>query len=553
MLTQDQLKANIDAMQSQGASHDDIQGYLDSLKGQDNPISTPETQPSEGWGVGLLKGLGSVAKGATSLLTTNEQGTAKDIAAGFGQQQFTPQDASLNAKSVGQLIAHAHQLPIGDPRRTTLLQQAAQIAGIGSGQAQENLSNIPSNEHALGDVAGVGLDVLASGTYGKGGLVTGQLGKATPTALEGLNKGVGFLRGAGQGALQGAKTGGLIGAGYGAVHGLQADKSALGVAGSAVEGGVSGAAVGGIIGGITGGISGVRKSRALARFNNPENDASLNKIQDTISPKLNSKEIKLAVNEGRFVSGQDPGLLSGGTPDSVIPSDKTIQVAQTIRDNIPGADKMKAPELFKALNTQGVALRDQLTPVMEQTPVSPDTLDQINSSWEALKAKQADNPYLDNTLNLNKIQDNFEQKFLDPYLLGNTENANMNDLWQTTQAYDNSVPANVKNANALSSQALQNQKEIWLQNRSILANATHNVVTGLDETSRKAFSMMSDMYTAKENIISKITLNKAGELSFVKQWIKDNPWKALGIGAGVSTVTGANKYIGAAARSIFGL
>ena len=43
MLNQDQLKANIDAMQSQGASHDDIQGYLDSLKTSNNQASDQRT------------------------------------------------------------------------------------------------------------------------------------------------------------------------------------------------------------------------------------------------------------------------------------------------------------------------------------------------------------------------------------------------------------------------------------------------------------------------------------------------------------------------------
>jgi hypothetical protein len=43
-LTQDQIKANIDSMQEQGAKDSDIQGWLDSLKGQDSQAQTSNQQ-----------------------------------------------------------------------------------------------------------------------------------------------------------------------------------------------------------------------------------------------------------------------------------------------------------------------------------------------------------------------------------------------------------------------------------------------------------------------------------------------------------------------------
>lgn len=365
---EDGTKVNFDG----DPTPDDVEEVANNLG-----LKSPSATPDEGWGVGLLKGAGSVAQGIGNILTTNEQGTAKDIAAGFGQQQFTPQDAALNAKSVGQLIAHAHQLPLGDPRRTALLQQAAQIAGISGGQAQENLSNIPSNEHALGDVAGVGLDVLAAGTYGKSGLVTGQLGKATPSALEGLNKGVGFLRGAGQGALQGAKAGGLIGAGYGAVHGLQADKSALGVAGSAVEGGVGGAAVGGVIGGITGGISGVQKARALAQAN-PQNDAQT--AIDAVNPKLTGKRLSSAYAKN-FGENANPASIFKGQSSGV--DAETQRLGTSLQDVLTSKDPLtNLKSLGEAMNSTGENL-DALLEV-DKTPVDTgevsQRLDDLNSS-----------------------------------------------------------------------------------------------------------------------------------------------------------------------------
>jgi len=248
-------------------------------------------------------------------------------------------------------------------------------------------------------------------------------------------------------------------------------------------------------------------------------------IADNISPKMTPKETKLALKEGRLIEGQDPTLLRSGTPDTVIPSDKVTQAAQTIKEQIPNADKMSQPQLFQALNKNGMALRDSLIPVMKKTPVTDETLNTLNESWQAVKAKQLADPYTPGNVNVEKLQANFEQNYLQK-----SGNQTMQDLWETTQRYDASVPQSVKSANSMSSDVLQAQKAIWLQNRSVLADATHSVATGLDETSAKAFSSMTDMYTAKENILSKIKVDKTGGVSKVFKWIENNPWKSAGIG-----------------------
>lgn len=276
-------------------------------------------------------------------------------------------------------------------------------------------------------------------------------------------------------------------------------------------------------------------------------DPSFQKIQDMVSPKLDKNQIKLAISDGRIDPGSDPTLLRGGTPDTVIPSDKTIQVTRTIQSNIPGAADMKPPELFSALNDKGIQIRDTLIPKMEATPVTDDTVQQITNDWEALKAKQSGDIYTSNQIDLPKVQNDFETNYLQK-----SESGNMNDVWNTTQAYDASVPARVKNATPLSSDLLQSQKEIWLQNRSVLANATHNVSTGLDETSAQAFQNMSDMYNAKENILSKATLNKVSP-NLITQWVKSNPWKAGLIGLGIGQVTGANQAVLGGIKSLTGI
>lgn len=296
-----------------------------------------------------------------------------------------------------------------------------------------------------------------------------------------------------------------------------------------------------ITGGVAGGMEVIPKIKDFATqgfntFKNAQDVKATNKIQDTISPKITPKEVKIAVKDGRFVDGQDPTLLRGGTKDTIIPSDKTIQTAQTIKDTIPNADKLKPSELYTKLDDKVSEISQKLKPEMEQTPIKPQTVEKITSDWETLKKTQSKNPYLSRDVNVKALQEDFESR------LQQSKAGNMNDLWETRKAYDSSVPDSVKKSNSLSSQSLQDQKEIWLQNRDILNGAINDVKNGLGATSQKAFSDMSDMYNGKENILSKAKI-KVGAPSKVRQWVKDNPWKAGAIGYGIAKITGADKAL----------
>lgn len=92
-LNQDQIKANIDAMQKQGASDKDIQGWLDTL-----PKSGAD---SSGSGGGFMNTVGGLAKDAATAVarpfvkvgSTIESGLAQTAAAGF---------SAIGANGVGQ-------------------------------------------------------------------------------------------------------------------------------------------------------------------------------------------------------------------------------------------------------------------------------------------------------------------------------------------------------------------------------------------------------------------------------------------------------------------
>ncbi len=246
--------------------------------------------------------------------------------------------------------------------------------------------------------------------------------------------------------------------------------------------------------------------------NIPEANPDIAKVQDIISPKVDAKATKLALAEGRIAPGQDPTLLKDGTPDQIVPSDKTIQAASTVQAQIPGAAKMSQPELYAATDAKIAEIGQNLRPQMDATPVTPATVEQITNDWNSVKEKQLADPYTPSTVNVEKLQAQFENDFLK-----GSKSDNLGDLWDTRIKYDNSVPANVKAANSLSSDVLQTQKSIWLQNRGILNDAINNTTHGLGSASQQAFSDMSDMYTAQKGIQSSYRIPKEGAPSGVKQ------------------------------------
>lgn len=248
------------------------------------------------------------------------------------------------------------------------------------------------------------------------------------------------------------------------------------------------------------------------------------KVEEKITPKPTVKEAKLAQSQGRLVKGKDPTLLRGGTPDVVIPTDKTLRASETIVREIPNASKLKDPELYTALEGRTKQIAENLKPEMQKVSIKPETVEQITTKWENLKTKQASDPYLSRDVDITKLQEDFE------FRLQNSKAGTMDDLWDTAKAYDDSVPSNVKSANELSSESLQNKKEIWLQNRAILRDAINDTENGMGEASRQPFKDMHDMYNAKESLQTKAKIETRTKASLVKQWIKKNPWIALPIG-----------------------
>jgi hypothetical protein len=255
-----------------------------------------------------------------------------------------------------------------------------------------------------------------------------------------------------------------------------------------------------------------------------------------ISPKPTASEAKLAMSQGRLVKGQEPTLFKAGTSDQVLTSDQQLKSTNTIKRLIPGAATMDEPTLYSALDSKITETAKKLQPEMTKTPIKPKTIKDINTKWTELKKNQLENADATDEANVLKQQKQFEAR------LQKSGSGNMNDLWNTAKEYDASIPDNVKKANSLSSESLQNKKTIWLQNRAILRDAINDSSNGLGKTSQQAFSDMRDMYDAQKGILSKAKVETKVQPSKIEQFVKDHPIVSGFVGGG--TLYGAAKKIG---------
>ena len=244
---------------------------------------------------------------------------------------------------------------------------------------------------------------------------------------------------------------------------------------------------------------------------------------EALSPKPTIKQAQIAQKEGRLVEGKDPTLFRSGTADKIAPTDKIKEATKTIVERIPNAQKLKPTELYSAVDSEITKTAEALRPQMRATPIKPETVQKINDDWSNLKKLQIEAADATEEANVVKLQKQFEAK------LQKSGSGTHDDLWQTRIDYDNSISDNVKRANSMSSESLQNKKEIWLQNREILNSAIKDTKYGMGETSSKAFDEMSNLYEAKTNLLSKAKVNKE-KMSKINQVLSDNPKLASALG-----------------------
>lgn len=272
-------------------------------------------------------------------------------------------------------------------------------------------------------------------------------------------------------------------------------------------------------------------SSKVAQATAKATEDSLNAIQETISPKITSKETQSIIDEGRLTRGKQTTLW-GKQPDIVTQSESVQNSAKTISRVIPKAASMDDAQLTTAINSKIGDISTTLKPAMQSAPVDTQSISKAQSAWSSMKAEQADTPeFLDNQAGNTAFQSKFEN-----YLKKAVDGKTLDDVWETRQAYDASVPDSIKKATSSSPPQYQVRKTMWLQNRAILNSMINDDSKGLGATSRQAFSDMSDMYDAKQNILSKAKIDTEGKPGILPRTKAD--WLKWGAGAGATLVGG---------------
>lgn len=363
--------------------------------------------------------------------------------------------------------------------------------------------NQKTAEQVAGDIGTTALNV--AGTVDLAGAIPGNaiLGSAEAAAPAATT--------AGERIINAGVTSAKYGTAYGVAGAAQQNASLEELAKQGIISGGKWAITGGILGTAGEGIKSV-----IGKATTP-----VEQVMENIAPKETAAEARLAMKQGRIIGAKEPGLFTAGSPGEIIPTEKVQQAAQTIVDQIPGASKMDQPTLFKALDTNIGKISTDLRPEMEKVTIPQDSLDKITTDWESLKVKQFEDASATDEPNVIKIQKQF-QKVIDSI----KPDTSLDKVWDARIDYDNSVPNNVKKANSLSSDWLNTQRSIWLKNREILNNVINDSATGLGTKSQKAFSDMSDMYTAQNGLLTKAKATITAKPSKLAAWISRNPIKS---------------------------
>jgi hypothetical protein len=259
------------------------------------------------------------------------------------------------------------------------------------------------------------------------------------------------------------------------------------------------------------------------------------KIAALIEPKMLKKEKMKAIREGR-VTESKAGLFTGKKPDVVLPDEDVLQATETIKRLIPNADKKTQFQLHNDMATKINEIGSTLKGELQEVPVNKDVIAKANDAWEKAREIQLDSTlFAEHQAAGRKIQERF-QRFLDTL---NNPNATFADIWDARIEYDNITKKAAKQATDDSSTLLQLEKDMWLQNRNILNDILKKESGELSGQVKQDFFDMSNLYNAKENIVSKADVDTRGKEGLIKNVLK---WGARGAAAGAAGAAGYQAF-----------
>lgn len=400
MLKRLQIQENIDSLEQQGASPDEIQEWLDSL-----PKQSPQTTTEEPKKEGIFKKIGKA-------LISSELKFGKSIA--DAMPSFVPGSAAWTNKQNEEIFKNQQQmmdnLLIQRKKLKTEGKDTSRIdAAIKDMQEQMSKPAIDINEtnasvnktakQVFGEGLGVAADILSAGSYGKAaqgaqtgklliagktsGKVAGILGKvgigstvsptagALPSIIGGGTKAQAALKGAWQGAKQGFTSGAVWGTAQGATRAMQDNKDNADIASDAVTGGVVGGVAGGTVGAIVGGTSGyINRRREINRMLKPSMtpDETINSLHDEIATHADEDAFKASIQKGDLTI--DQVYQKNGALNPELAKGRIDDIAANLDLKVPGAGE-KYKTLIDPNNTSFDELISKADDVIDESRKIP--------------------------------------------------------------------------------------------------------------------------------------------------------------------------------------
>lgn len=367
MLTRLQIQENIDALEEQGASPDEIQEWLDSLPTRSSQAPTEAPKKD-----GFFKKIGKA-------IISSELKFGKSIA--DSMPSFVPGSAAWTNKQNEKIMENQNAI------MENLLAQRKKMKAEGKDTSrldaaiqdmQEQMSKpaIDINEtnasvnktakQVFGEGLGVAADILSAGSYGKAAqgaqsgkiLIAGKtsgkiatvLGKAgigstvSPTAgalpsiIGGGTKAQAALKGAWQGAKQGFTSGAVFGTAQGGARAMQENKSNTDIASDALTGGIVGGVAGGTLGAVVGGTSGyINRRREINKMLQPAMtpDETINSLHDGIAKHADEDVFKASIKNGDLTI--DQVYQKDGSLNPELAKGRIDDIAANLDLKVPGA------------------------------------------------------------------------------------------------------------------------------------------------------------------------------------------------------------------------
>lgn len=263
-------------------------------------------------------------------------------------------------------------------------------------------------------------------------------------------------------------------------------------------------------------------------------------IQEMFTASGTKKVKDQAFREGRVVVGEK-GVLTGEKADFVIPSAKEVNTAKVVEKYL-GKDIAKKDVSFahKAVGDQIEVIAKDLAPELKAIKADKNSVKSLKTKQKKLAKEQLDDPIAAQyEKSAEKAQAQFEKVINRLEDKAKKNELSLDDLWQARKDYDLGVKSRIKTAPDTAESQVLMQKDIWLENRSLLNDMLDEQAKKLGTDVKEAFSDMNALYNGQSILETNFKFQAKDKPGFIgKQLGGVIGTKGAIAGAGLSALVG---------------